>query len=552
MKAGLDILRLFGLSPQTFFSLPTPGPSACDTLRQSLNIPATSIILTEHHTNGTQVALIDQVDSCGGPQDLVNITADLCRIVVNVSTSSISAVQVEAWLPDSWNRRFLATGNGGEAGCIDYITMQNGASLGFASFGTNNGHNGSTGYDFFLDQPEVLNDFGHRAVHVEAEAGKEIVKQYYGVKPNKNYFMGCSTGGRQAFQSALMYPDDFDGVVAGAPGVEWLKIVASKGILARRIGWPQIHSKEYVRPEQWSAIVEQQIKMLDPLDGVMDGIIDDPTRFRFDPQILACGTGLLNESVCLTPAQIPSVMAAYKPIAASKGQIIYPSFDLGANTDVFGKNINQSTGEPQMSYRLLEDFWRGAIYNSTTWTPSDFSANDLDFALSINPGRVNTHETDLSAFRARGGKIIAYHGRADQTVTSSLSSRYFTNVQATLGASLDDMHTFYRLFYVPGMHHCYGGPGAWSLGQRSPLDPRQNQTEHNVLLSLVEWVERGREPNWLVGTKYAGDRGEASGVVEGQRRHCVYPNVSRWNRDGATQSVASWDCVRPGDSGLNI
>lgn len=263
-------------------------------------------------------------------------------------------MRIEAWLPDAeaWNGRLLATGTGGEGGCIDYATVQNGAQLGFASFGTNAGHDGSEGYEFFLGKPEVINDFGYRAVHVEAQVGKEVVEQYYGRKPEKSYYQGCSTGGRQGLQSAQLYPGDFDGIIAGAPGINWLRIVASKGILARRIGWPYIHSAAYVRPEQWAAIVEKQVEDFDPLDGVVDGIIDDPTLYSFDPEILACGTGLLNDSLCLSAAQVQSVRAAYLPIADSTGQIVYPAFGLGADTSVFSDN--QVDGKPELAYTILQ------------------------------------------------------------------------------------------------------------------------------------------------------------------------------------------------------
>jgi hypothetical protein len=230
--------------------------------------------------------------------------------------------------------------------------MGNGAQLGFAALGTNAGHDGQTGFDFFLNHPEVINDFGYRSIHVEATIGKQIVKQYYGKKAHKSYYQGCSTGGRQGFQNAALYPEDFDGVLNGSPGIDWLRIVSSKGIMAKRIGWPDLNSTRYVRPEQWPAIIEQQIKMLDPLDGVTDGIIDDPTRFRFDPEILACGTGVLNESMCLNPDQVNSVRAAYLPIANMAGQIVYPPFELGSNTDVFSDN--QVDGKPQLSYTILE------------------------------------------------------------------------------------------------------------------------------------------------------------------------------------------------------
>jgi feruloyl esterase len=247
-----------GFSPSTIIRAAAASPhprDKCRTFAQNLQIPNTTLLLAEYHTNNTQFPLVDQVTSCGGPDELVNVTSNLCRLVLHTSTSpSSSAVQLEAWLPDPelWNHRFLATGNGGEGGCIDYPTIQNGAAFGFASMGTNAGHNGSVGFGFFLDQPGVLDDFGYRAVHVEAQVGKAVIGRYYGAKARTNYFTGCSTGGRQAFQAAMRFPEDFDGVLAGSPGVDWLHIVASKGILARRIGWPDVDSgAAYVREEQW-------------------------------------------------------------------------------------------------------------------------------------------------------------------------------------------------------------------------------------------------------------------------------------------------------------
>lgn len=237
-------------------------------------------------------------------------------------------------------------------GCIDYTTLQNSAQLGFASFGMNAGHDGSEGYEFFLNRPEVINDFGYRGLHVQAEIGKEVVRQYYGRKPGKSYFQGCSTGGRQGLQNAQLYPGDFDGIIAGAPGIDWLRIVASKGVLARRVGWPDIESAGYVRPEQWGAIVEKQIEIYDPLDGVVDGVIDDPTQYSFDPEVLVCGAGLLNDSVCLSAAQVQSVRAAYLPIADSTGRIVYPAFGLGADTSVFSDN--QVDGRPELAYTILQ------------------------------------------------------------------------------------------------------------------------------------------------------------------------------------------------------
>lgn len=317
----------------------------------SVTVPNAIIDHIEHLPNGSNIPLPNTVPSCGGPSYSANTTSDLCRVVMTVPTSNSSSIRVEAWLPDEWNGRFLATGNGGIGGCIDYDTMQNGAQLGFASFGTNAGHDGSEGHEFFLNEPEVINDFGHRAIHVEAETGKKFISNYYDSSDFKSYYQGCSTGGRQGFQTTQMYPEDFDGVLLGAPAVDWLHIVASKGILAGRIGWPHFNSSSYVRPEQWPAVVAKQIEMFDALDGVEDGMIDNPSDYSFDPEVLACGTGALNSSLCLTPGQVLSVKAAYGPLTDAEGRIVYPSFDIGANTNVFSENQVNGT---ELQYRVLD------------------------------------------------------------------------------------------------------------------------------------------------------------------------------------------------------
>lgn len=286
----------------------------------------------------------------------MNVTppVDICRVVLEASTSASSSVRVEAWLPDAgtWNSRLLASGTGGIGGCVDYSILHSGVRLSFATFGTNAGHDGSQGFEFFLGKPEVINDFGHRAVHVEVQVAREVVRRYYGREETKRYYQGCSTGGRQGLQEAALYPADFDGILVGAPGIDWLRIVASKGILARRVGWPDVDSDAYVRPEQWTAIVREQIEMLDGLDGVVDGIIDNPTKHRFDPEVLACGTGVLGEDLCLRPEQVISVRRAYEPLADSTGRIVYPPFELGSDTGVFSNNLVD--GKPKLHYTVLE------------------------------------------------------------------------------------------------------------------------------------------------------------------------------------------------------
>lgn len=323
----------------------SPRQSNCSALATSLRVENATILATGYYQKGSVIDLPGLIASCAtgpGPAT-VNATTDLCRVVVSVATTSTSRVLVEAWLPDEWNSRLIASGGGGISGCVDYNAVPYGASLGFASLGTNGGHNGSSGFDFFLNRPEVINDFGYRSIHVEAEVGKQIVQQYYGQSSCYNYYAGCSTGGRQGIKEATMYPDDFDGILAGSPGVHWFTIVSAYALMARRSGWPDIDSTSYVHQAQWEAIVAAQIRLLDPLDGVIDGVIDQAYMYNFDAELLRCGGGLLNDSVCLSPDQVASVRAAYEPISTSHGQFAFPSWGLGADTSSWSANVVNGT-----------------------------------------------------------------------------------------------------------------------------------------------------------------------------------------------------------------
>jgi feruloyl esterase len=520
---------------------------ACNSLSTSLaSIHNVTVLNVTHYSNGASIPLPYMAADCA-PYTSANATTDLCQVVLNISTSATSTDRIEGWLPDDWNGRFLATGNGGTGGCINYPNLQHGASFGFATFGTNIGHDGQFGYEFFLNRPETINDFGYRAVHAEAVVAKQVVMQQYGRNASYNYYSGCSTGGRQGYEEAILYPDDFDGILMGSIGVDWLHVVASKGILPHRMGWPDLSSPSYVSAKQWAAIVAAQLAVLDPFDGVKDGIIDNPTLHSFDPEMLACGTGVLNSSTCLTAAQANSVRNIYQPLANGEGEIVYPSFELGIDTSVFSANTASVNGTivPQLRYPYLQDFWRGAVYNDSTWTPNDFGVADMDFAVNLNPGGIQIagdRSHDVSAYHARGGKMLAYHGRQDPTVMSSLAARTFQRTAEETNLTLAEMHDFFRLFYVPGMGHCSGGPGAWSIGQANidrPVGAEFNNTQHSVLLALVDWVEGGNAPTSMIGTHFEDG---TSGKVEAQRTHCVYPNASYWDGVGDTKVAESWEC----------
>jgi feruloyl esterase len=250
---------------------------------------------------------------------------------------------------------------------------------------------------------------------------------------------------------------------------------------------------------------------------------------------------------------VNTVREIYQPLANGSGHIVYPSFDLGAPTSVFSANTKVVNGTtiPQLSYGLVDDFWRGAVYNDTSFSVLNFTTKDMDFAVNLNPGGINIaggSSHNVSEYYARGGKLLAYHGRSDPTVTSGIASRTFQKTGEALDLTLDELHDFFRLFYIPGMGHCSGGIGQWSIGQPGvdrPTGAQFNDSEHNILLAMVDWVENDRAPVSLIGTKFVGDELQG-GAVESQRTHCVYPNASRWDGTGDTKKADSWTCQLEG------
>ncbi|KAH8886149.1 tannase and feruloyl esterase [Thozetella sp. PMI_491] len=516
--------------------------SQCSNIASKIAIANTTVVYASHHSAGEVILLPGTDETCGGPTLNATITANLCRFVLDTVTSSSSSVHLEAWFPDDWNGRFLATGGGGLGGCIDYGTVQNGASLGFASIGMNGGHNGSVGFEYFLNKPEVIIDFGYRAMHVQAVVGKELSRQYYGSSSKFNYYVGCSTGGRQGFSTATHYPEDFHGMLLGAPGVEWIRIVTLQYILAKRYGWPNVNTPKYVTLAQFQAIAAKTVELLDALDGVKDGMIDNPTHFRLDPQIFSCGTGILNDTVCLKNGdQVESVRLAYEPMTDLDGNFVYPSYQLGADPSGFASNQVNGTG--YFAYPQVRDYFRGIVYNDSNWSDQNLNIADIDYASSLNVGLTNTKisEAYFDKFKGAGGKIISYHGRIDPVVPSELSEWYFNGAKKNINATLDDMNDFYRLFFIPGMSHCSIGPGAWNIGQRYPLDQKLLDTKHNAIMALINWVENDRAPEELIGTKYTND--DVKAAIVSQRKHCLYPKQSVWNGKGKTTEASSWNCV---------
>ncbi|KKY31316.1 putative feruloyl esterase b [Diaporthe ampelina] len=391
----------------------------------------TNATVTEHAfiESGTNLSLPDNDPSCGGKSQVVSV--DLCRVALQIATSERSGVVAEIWLPGSWNGRLVTTGNGGLGGCIDYSGIAYTAKNGFASVGTNNGHNGTSGIQF-LNNTEVVVDFAWRAVHTGVEAGKALMQPFYGETAIKSYFLGCSLGGRQAIKAAEIFPDDFDGVVAGPVG-----------------------SSNFITPAFWKTTIHEEVlRQCDMLDGASDGIIEDPILCDFDPAPLVCGASS-NSSACLSSAQVEIVRQVFEPYLWGNGTLLFPRMNPGGEIMSADGLYN---GQP---WALSQNWFRYAIYNNPDWDPAAYTLADAESAENLNPGNIRTWPSSLSEFQDRGGKIVMFHGLQDNQITSLNSPRFYDHLAEGMSYTPEQMDDFLRFFRISGMFHCNSGPGAW-------------------------------------------------------------------------------------------
>ncbi|KAF2833512.1 tannase-domain-containing protein [Ophiobolus disseminans] len=399
-------------------------------------------------------------------------------------------ITFEAWLPETWTGRFLATGNGGLDGCIKYEDLAYTAFNGFASVGSNNGKNGTSGLPFY-NNPEIGLDFAWRSLQTSVEAGKTLTAAFYGESHTKSYYLGCSLGGRQGIDSVDKFPDDFDGIVAGAPGVDFNNLVSWRARFFPITG--AAGSLNFIPATAWKTWIHDEVlRQCDSLDGVEDGMIEEPGMCDFDPQTLLCkGNGT----------------EKYED-----GELIFPGMRPGSEITAADRLYS---GAP---FAYSEDWFKYVVYNNPSWDASKYSLADARVAEALDPGEIRTYPSSLSSFEKRGGKLLVYHGQQDNQITTFNTNRFYEQMRGQ--RSYEDMDKWVRYFRISGMGHCNSGPGAWVVGQGGgvaalgvPFDK-----EKNVLTAMVEWVERDIAPEYLEGTKFVNDS-----VVLGPeftRRHC--------------------------------
>jgi feruloyl esterase len=521
------VLAIAALFPAASF-----GGRSCESLA-SLELPSTTITKAQSVPAGPF--------QLGGPFPGQRAAVDLpafCRVEGEIKPTSDSAIRFEVWMPtENWNGRFEGTGNGGFAGYIDNGGLAAALRAGFAAASTDTGHAaGGPGARWAAGHPEKIIDFGDRAIHLTAVTGKEIVKRFYGAPPQWSYFSSCSNGGRQGLMEAQRFPADYNGIIAGAPANFWTHLMASAiWDLQATLDNPA----SYIPSSKLPALGKAVLAACDAEDGVKDGILNDPRQCHFSPETLLC-TGA-DSSDCLTAPQIAAVKKIYSGASNSQGQRIFPGYMPGSESG-WGVWITGSAPERSVDFAFGTQFFSDFVFENPSWNFRTFNF-DADVKLTDKKmgAILNATDPNLADFERRGGKLILYHGWNDSAIPPLNTVNYYESVVARMGRQ--QAEEFVRLYMVPGMEHCGGGPGPDSFGG-GPLpdaDP-----EHSMFSSLEQWVERGVPPKAIVATKRASPFNLESGVVM-TRPLCPFPEIAKYKGSGDIHQAANFACAMAPD-----
>lgn len=452
------------------------------------------------------------------------------------TTSVDNEVNFRVGLPERWNGKFYFVGVGGLAGTIG--SLARGLERGYATASTDTGHT-SDDPTWMTNRAKEI-DYGYRGTHVSTVAGKAVTAAFYSAPIRHAYFEGCSNGGRQALMEVQRYPDDFDGIIAGDPATGTPMQVGRALVYQKMLAKPE----HFLTREAVELVSKATLAACDRTDGLEDGLITDPTRCTFRPETLRC-TGAASAS-CLNDGQLDVVQQIYRGATLPNGEVYAWGFPPGHEGDATGWRAWISGPEdptPQADgrlaytgarlpagYNLAESNMRALALD--TDDPS-FSWRTLRFPADL--ARMKTMsdilsplDADLRPYQRRGGKLLLYHGWADPAISALGTVGYFNAVTRTVGgpAAAD---RFARLYLVPGMHHCSGGPGP---------------NEFDMLTPLEQWVEQGIAPASVVATR------RTDGIVSRTRPLCPHPQVARYTGTGSIDDASNFRCEVPREGGL--
>jgi feruloyl esterase len=475
--------------------------TSCQQLAASLRLPNTTVTTTEHVAAG-------HFTPPGSSRPLANLPS-FCRVALTITPVSRSNIKSEIWLPTTgWNGKFLAVGNGAWGGSIQYAALADSLKRGYAVASTDTGHTGTDAS--FAANREQLIDFGYRSVHETAVQGKATVRAFYGSAPRFSYFDGCSGGGRQAFMEAQRYPEDFDGIVAGAPGYNRTDAAFQT---FQMIQATHKTRESFIPASKYPAIRQAALNACDASDGLKDGLIGDPTACRFDPAVLECKAG--DSATCLTKPQVAAARQIYGDVYDAAGKSISTGLEPGS--EMHWGSVAGDTPHP-----MYFDLMRFVVFKDPKWDYRTLDvAKHLDAARKADGGVLAAMSTDLKPFVSRGGKMLMYHGWEDQNIPPRSSVNYYRDLRRAMGEGVDDA---VRLYMVPGMGHCGGGSGP---------------NEFDMIAALEQWRERGKAPGAIVASRVD------EGRVTRTRPLCPYPQVAKYKGSGSIDQAENFTCAAP-------
>ncbi len=466
-----------------------------------------------------------------------------CAVQAVMRPSSDSEIGFELWLPASgWNGKYAQVGSGGWAGSINRQELVEPLSRGYAVAGTDDGHQGGRDAGWAVGHPEKLIDFGYRAVHETSLQAKAIVRAFYGKQADRSYFIGCSDGGREGLMEAQRYPEDFEGIIAGAPANNWSHLFTG-------FVWNQQALVENpIPPAKLPIIQNAAIAACDTRDGVKDGLIEDPRACHFDSSVLACKGA--ERPDCLTDGQLATLRKIYDgPKNPRTGASIFQGYPPGTEGVAGGWSAWIIGGSAGMSIQagFGDSYFGQAVFEDPKWDYRNLNFDsDVAFADRKAGAVLDSTNPDLRSFRANGGRLIQYHGWGDAAISPLNSIAYYESVHTFFNRFPDPRHPnpapvedFYRLFMVPGMGHCGGGLGPNNFG--NGLTAVSRDPERNVFSALERWVERGAAPEKIIGSGTAV--GDASKPLS--RPLCPYPEVARYKGSGDIYDAANFSCAVP-------
>ena len=530
------VVALF-LSSQAYGQTASADAHSCESL-QHLHLPQAKILSAQTVAAGAFTSPPNMTPWLVGDPSFYKTLPAFCRVVIEASPSPDSAIRIEVWMPAdatrSWNGKFRGQGNGGFAGEIDYHALAFAVHEGYATAGTNTGHSaGGTDATWALGHPEKVTDFGYRAIHKMAELAKLAIRNFYGSSPQHSYFASCSNGGRQALMEAQRFPEDYDGILAGAPANFWTHLL-TKALADAQV--TTLDPASYIPSSKLPAIARAVNAACDAQDGVTDGLLNDPRQCHFDPASMLCKQD--DSETCLTAPQITALKKVYEGPHDAAGTLIFPGYLPGAEEGPGGWSswITGAAPGKSLLFAFGVGYFSNMVYEKANWNYRDAK---IDEALKAAEGKtekiLNATDPNLTAFKARSGKLILYHGWNDAAISALNSINYFNRVARKMGQA--ETNEFARLYMVPGMQHCGGGPGANSFGQGRVFE---KDPQHNMELALEQWVEKGTAPSAIVATKYVDD--DPAKGVKLTRPLCPYPQEAKYKGSGDTNDAANFVC----------